>query len=58
MNASRILQRISLAAATVVVVFCSVPKAHAQAGQLDPTFGTGGIYATTTGKATANAVTI
>jgi uncharacterized delta-60 repeat protein len=53
MNASRILQRISLAAAAVAVVFCSVPKAHAQAGQLDSTFGTGGIFATTSTKASA-----
>jgi hypothetical protein len=39
-------------------IFCNASQAHAQAGQLDPTFGTGGIHATSTSKSTANAVPI
>jgi uncharacterized delta-60 repeat protein len=58
MNTSKILQSILLAAFTAAVFVCSAPQAHAQAGQLDPTFGTGGIYATTTGKSTGTAIAI
>lgn len=58
MHASKILWRTSLAAAAVAVVLFNVSPAHAQAGQLDPTFGTGGIFATTSTKASAASVAI
>lgn len=58
MNAIGNFQRISLAVAAVAVISCSAPQAHAQAGQLDPTFATKGIYATTTGKSTGTALAI
>jgi uncharacterized delta-60 repeat protein len=58
MNASRILQSISLVTVAVTVFFCSAPQAHAQAGQLDPTFANKGIYATSTGKSSGNAISI
>jgi uncharacterized delta-60 repeat protein len=58
MQTNRIFQNASLVAIAVTLFFGSAPRARAQAGQLDPTFGTAGIYATSTGKSGANAVAI
>ena len=58
MQASRILQNISLVTVALAIGLGAAPRAHAQSGQLDPTFGTGGIFATSTGKSAANAVAI
>ena len=43
---------------TLAILLCFATKASAQAGQLDTTFANGGIFGTTTGVATANAVAI
>jgi uncharacterized delta-60 repeat protein len=58
MQSSRILQGIAVLTVVGAAILFNAPRAHAQAGQLDPTFGTAGIYATSTGKSTANAVVI
>jgi uncharacterized delta-60 repeat protein len=58
MHASKILWRVSLAAAAIAISLFNVTPAHAQAGTLDPTFGTGGIFATTSSKASATSAAI
>ena len=49
-------QRLSLFA--LAILLCVAAQAAAQAGHLDPTFANKGIFATTTGESTANAVAI
>ena len=48
----------SLSLFPLVILLCAATYAVAQAGQLDSTFATGGIFATTTNLTTANAVAL
>jgi uncharacterized delta-60 repeat protein len=57
MHSRTISQRFSLV--TIAILVCAATQAVAQAGTLDPTFATGGIFVTNTNnRATANAVAI
>src|SRR5271169_1777766 len=56
MRLSTLLQRFSLF--TLAILLCGANQAAAQAGQLDTTFATKGIFATTTTKSSASAVAI